>query len=105
MHVDTGMAGGGFGCPQSTLKAAGIDVSGLPSFEGMGAGGPVKVTPFTVEELALGDAKQFNVMSLFSGRPPEAEYAMGFRIGGLISHAFFRPYALTFDCDRMQLHL
>jgi len=29
----------------------------------------------------------------------------GFSIGGLISHTFFRPYALTFDFTAMQLIL
>ena len=42
MHVDTGMAGGGFDCQGSVRKAAGIDLEGLPTFEGMGGGGPVR---------------------------------------------------------------
>jgi hypothetical protein len=102
---DTGLAGGGFLCPESTIKAAGIDLTGLPSFQGMGGGGPVTVTPFTVEELSLGSAKQSNVPSFFGAFPDEAEYSRGFRIGGIISHAFFKPYALTFDFERMRLLL
>ncbi len=105
MMVDTGMAGGGFTCPESTLKAAGIELSGK-SFEGVGGGGTaVRVTPFTVEQLTLGDAKQSNIMSFYGALPPSMEYKWGFRVGGLISHAFFRPYALTFDFKRMQLYL
>ncbi len=46
-----------------------------------------------------------NVSSFFGGFPAESEYARGFRIGGIISHAFFRPYALTFDFDHMRLLL
>ncbi|MGB2986467.1 MAG: aspartyl protease family protein [Phycisphaerae bacterium] len=103
--ADTGLAGGGFLCPESTIKAAGIDLSGLPSFQGMGGGGPVTVTPFMVKELSLGDAKQSNVSSFFGAFPPESEYGRGFRIGGIISHGFFRPYALTFDFERMRLFL
>jgi len=106
MFVDTGLAGGGFLCPESTLKAAAIDISGLPSFEGMGGGGPIKITPFKVDTLSLGDVVQRNVMGSFGGFPPSTEYDdTGFRIGGIISHTFFRPFALTFDFDRMQLYL
>jgi len=103
--ADTGLAGGGFLCPESTIKAAGIDLTGLPSFQGMGGGGPVTVTPFTVKELSLGDAKRQNVTGMFGAFPPSSEYSHGFRIGGIISHGFFKPYALTFDFDRMRLYL
>jgi hypothetical protein len=103
--ADTGLAGGGFLCPESTIKAAGIDLTGLPSFQGMGGGGPVTVTPFTVKELSLGKAKQRNVTGMTGAFPDTLEYSCGFRIGGIISHGFFRPYALTFDFDRMQLYL
>jgi hypothetical protein len=102
---DTGLAGGGFLCPESTIKAAGIDLTGLPSFQGVGGGGPVTVTPFTVKQLSLGGAKQSNITAFFGAFPDQAEYGRGFRIGGIISHAFFKPYALTFDFDRMQLLL
>ncbi|UCE61126.1 MAG: aspartyl protease family protein, partial [Phycisphaerales bacterium] len=105
MHVDTGMAGGGFGCSEATLKEVGIDLAGLPSFNAIGGGGTVKVTPFTVDELALGKARQFSVPALYGGKTREIEYAMGFRIGATISHGFFRAYALTFDFERMNLHL
>ena len=37
--------------------------------------------------------------------PPSLEHSEGFRIAGLISHAFFRPYAVTFDFDRMRLEI
>ena len=105
LHVDTGLAGGGFSCPESTLKEAGIDLTGLPSFEGIGGGGPIEITPFTVDKLTLGGLVQREVPASFAQRPPGMEYAMGFRIGGLISHAFFRPYAVTLDFERMQMLL
>lgn len=106
MFADTGLAGGGFLCPESTLTAAKIDISGLPSFEGMGGGGVVKVTPFKVDTLSLGDFTRRDVTGMFGGFPPSTEYDdTGFRIGGIISHAFFRPYALTFDFERMRLLL
>ncbi len=105
VFVDTGLAGGGFTCPDSTIKAAGIDLSGLPTFEGMGGGGPVKVTPFTIDKLALGSAQRSGISAFFGPFPPMTEYDMGFRVGGIISHTFFRPYALTFDFDKMRLFL
>ncbi len=105
LFVDTGLAGGGLTCHESTIKAAGIDLTGLPSGEGIGGGGPVKVTPFTVERLSLGDAVQTNIRAFAGGLPPDAEYRHGFRVGGIISHAFFRPYALTFDFEKMRFLL
>ena len=108
LFADTGLAligTGGFVAHESMIKDAGIDLSGLPSFQGIGGGGPVTVTPFKVNTLALGGAKQHDLTGVFGALPPEGEYGHGFRIGGIISHAFFRPYALTLDFDRMQLYL
>jgi len=105
MHIDTGMGGGGFDCHESVRKAAGIDLTGLPTVEGMGGGGPVTITPFEVQEVALGDARRFNVRGLFGGMPPQMEYAKGFRIGAIVSHGFFRSYTVTFDFQRMKMHL
>jgi predicted aspartyl protease len=104
LFVDTGLAGGGFLCPESMIKEAGITVGGA-SFEGVGGGGPVKVTPFTVDELSLGGATQRNVASFAGAFPPSLEDRFGFRIAGLISHAFFRPYAVTFDPVAMRVYL
>ena len=71
----------------------------------MGGGGPVTVTPFTVKRLTLGDVTVSDVPSFFGAFPPDSEYSHGFRIGGIISHAFFRGHALTFDFDRMRFYL
>ena len=40
--VDTGLAGGGFVCPSSTLKDAGIKVPQGSEVEGIGGGGTLK---------------------------------------------------------------
>jgi hypothetical protein len=103
--VDTGLAGGGFTCPESTVKAAGIKLQEEKAGEGLGGGGKVKVIPFVVNELTLGDAKEQNIVGLFSPRSSGLENAFGFHIGGLISHGFFKHYALTFDFDAMKLFL
>jgi len=102
--MDTGLAGGGFVGPDSILSEAGIDVGG-ESFEGVGGAGAVKVTPFVVEQLALGKAVAKNVTGFAGVFPPELEHRFGFRIAGLVSHQFFRPYAVTFDFDSMTLTL
>jgi hypothetical protein len=103
--LDTGMAGGGFTGSDKTVKEANIQ---LPeeSFEGVGGGGKVMIKPAVVDELALGDAKEKNVMGLFGAFDnTDLEYKFGFRIGGIISHGFFRPYKLTFDFTTMNLVL
>jgi hypothetical protein len=102
--VDTGLAGGGFTCPESTIREAGIKLPGSPAGEGLGGGGKVKVFPFVVDELSFGEAREKNVRGLFSG-PFTLEEAFGFHIGGLISHSFFTPYAVTFDFNRMRIVL
>lgn len=104
LFVDTGLAGGGLILAESTLKEAGIKPAEDKAGEGIGGGGKVKIVPFTVKELALGDAKEQNVQGMFTG-PFPLENALGFRIGGIISHGFFRPYAVTFDFTGMRLFL
>ena len=104
LFVDTGLAGGGVTLAQSVLDEAGIQLSQDKVGEGIGGGGKVKVTPFIVKELSLGDAKEQDVRGLFTG-PFPLENSMGFRIGGIISHGFFRSYALTFDFTDMRLYL
>jgi Aspartyl protease len=104
LFVDTGLAGGGITCAESLLKEAAIDLAEDQAGEGLGGGGKVKVVPFLVKELSLGAAKEHDVRGLFTG-PFPLEYSHGFRIGGLISHGFFRPYALTFDFAGMRLIL
>jgi hypothetical protein len=104
LFVDTGLAGGGVTCAESLLKEAAIDLAEDQAGEGLGGGGKVKVVPFLVKELSLGAAKEHDVRGLFTG-PFPLEYSHGFRIGGIISHGFFRPYALTFDFAGMRLIL
>lgn len=101
--IDTGMAGGGFDCPKSVIDEAKIEVS-KEGFQGMGGGGPLTIYPFTVN-LTLGEARHDNVRGLYGGLSPDSEYGFGFRTGGLISHGFFRPFAVTFDFQDMKLYL
>ena len=54
--VDTGLAGGGFMSPESTLKKADIKLLESQASEGVGGGGKFKTVPFVVEELTFGEA-------------------------------------------------
>jgi hypothetical protein len=103
--VDTGLAGAGFTCPPSTSQEVGIKLSGGPVIEGGGGGGKFASTLFEAAELTLGDAKEQNVQGVYGAFPPQIENAFGFRIGGLISHTFFRPYAFTLDFTGMRYFL
>ena len=101
--VDTGLAGGGFICPSSTLKDAAIATPVGPAMEGQGGGGKLKLVPFMVDELSLGEVKGRQIQAFAGVFPPGLEYSLGFRIAGIISHQFFRPYSLTFDFQEMRL--
>lgn len=103
--VDSGLAGGGFTCPAATLADAGIDLSSSPSFDGMGGGGTVKVTPFNVETLSLGPAVRHGITAFFGPFPPALEMGQGYRIAGLISHGFLRTFRLTMDFSGMRYFL
>lgn len=104
-YVDTGLAGMGFTGPQSVIDEAGIKLPVGAEAEGVGGGGKVKIIPFRVEELYLGDAKEKNIGAVFGPFPASLESKDGFRIAGIISHQFFRPYALTMDFTNMKLYL
>lgn len=105
LYLDTGLAGGGFTCPQSTLAEAGITVERKTAVEGVGGGGAVEAFPFVVNSVRLGDALERDVEGLFGVFPQSLEFGQGFRIGGLLSHGFFRNYRTVFDFGSMVLHL
>ncbi len=101
--VDTGLAGKAFNAPKSTLQEAGIQPDESKASEGITIYGPEREVPFTVDELTLGDAVERNLEGTTNHF--RIEHALGFRIGGLISHQFFRRYALTLDFLGMRLFL
>jgi len=103
--VDTGLAGLSFAAPASTLEIAGIAARPEDRLGGLGGGGAVTALRFSVDELDLGGAVAHQAQGVAGVFPPSLENKFGFRIGGLISHAFFRPYAVTFDFTRMLLRL
>ncbi|TDE54551.1 tetratricopeptide repeat protein [Nonomuraea mesophila] len=90
--VDTGGGDIGFTAPRTTFDAAGITI---PPGEGF--------HQVTVETVTLGSATRRQVPGLTGAFPGWFEHGFGFRIGGLPTHAFFKPYALTFDFARMRV--
>jgi predicted aspartyl protease len=103
--VDTGLAGGGFTCPESTIQKAGIKLQEDKASEGLGGGGRVRTVPFVVNELTLGDAKEHNIRGMFASNTGGLEKVVGFQVGGVIWHGFFRSYAVTFDFAGMRFYL
>jgi hypothetical protein len=103
LFVDTGLAGGGFVASDSAARAFGVDLSNVTRGAGVGGAGPVDVTWFTVDSIAVGDVVARGVrgaLGQFAFRQ-----SFGFDAGGIVSHAVFRPYAITFDFDGMRLFL
>lgn len=103
--VDTGMVGGAFTCPKNTIKDAKINLDKRRQSSGMGGGGSVKILNFEAKEITLGSLKQKNLPCQYGPFPSTLEKVFGFHIGGLISHNFFKKYAITMDFDRMQYYL
>jgi hypothetical protein len=103
--VDTGAAGVGFTGPKSILEEAGIKLAPGAETEGVGGGGAVKITPFSLAELSLGSARETDLTGVYGAFPETLEWGNDFRIAGLISHQFFRGYSLTLDFERMRLVL
>jgi hypothetical protein len=108
--VDTGLAGKGFTAPEPVLQAAGIAVDWSKAREDIGGGGSYQCTDILVERLTLGEGPNEIVEENVPGDAIENSASilgdkLGFHIGGLISHQFFRDYALTFDFTGMRLVL
>lgn len=96
--VDTGLAGGGFIGTAATLKEAGIEA---PAQQGQPGAVVTDGSRFVVDELALGDA----VATKINGLQGNLSTIGGVKIGGLISHQFFKEYAVTLDFEKMRLFL
>ncbi len=102
--LDTGLAGGGFTGSKVLLEKAGVVLDDSKSFEGIGGGGRIKAIPFVLDKLSFGDAVETNINGVFTDNFP-LEDKLGFKVGGIISHQFFRKYALTFDFIKMRFIL
>lgn len=108
--VDTGLAGSGFLAPERTFRAAGVTVDWSVAHDGPGGGGLARGTDVVVSSLTLGEGDAALTHSDVPGTvlkkaPTALGHRLGFEIGGLISHAFFRSHALTLDFANMRLRL
>jgi predicted aspartyl protease len=103
--VDTGLAGSAFTAPASTLAAAGIAIPATQSAQSSSLVGQSAAVPIVIDSLSLGTLRRENLSGLYGPFPPSLESSTGVRIAGIVSHAFFRPYAVTFDFVRMKLLL
>ena len=104
LFVDTGLVGAGAKLAESVIKEAGIKLEEDKASEGAGGGGTLKIVPYTVHQLSFGDIKEENVRGLYDG-PFPWENSFGFHLAGMVGHDFFKPYAVTFDFQNMQIFL
>ena len=104
LFVDTGLAGAGVKLAEPVIKEAGIKLEEGKAFEGAGGGGKLRIVPYTVHRLSFGDLQEDNVAGLYDG-PFPWENMFGFHLAGMVGHDFFRPYAVTFDFQTMQIFL
>jgi hypothetical protein len=104
LFVDTGLVGAGVKLAESVIKEAGIKLDESKASEGAGGGGTLKIVPYTVHQLSFGDIKEENVPGVYDG-PFPWENTFGFHLAGMVGHDFFKPYAVTFDFQNMQIFL
>jgi hypothetical protein len=104
LFVDTGLMGAGVKLAESVIKEAGIKLDESKATEGAGGGGTLKIVPYTVHQLSFGNIKEENVPGLYDG-PFPWENMFGFHLAGMVGHEFFKPYAITFDFQNMQVFL
>jgi hypothetical protein len=104
LFVDTGLVGAGGQLAESVIKQAGIKLAEHKASEGAGAGGKLRIVPYTVRRLTFGGIKEDNVAGLYDG-PFPWENTFGFHLAGMVGHDFFKPYAVTFDFENMKIFL
>jgi len=104
LFVDSGLAGAGVKLAEPVIKEAGIKLEEDKAYEGAGGGGKLKLVPYTVRQLSFGDVQESNVPGIYDG-PFPWENTFGFHLAGMVGHDFFKPYAVTFDFENMQIFL
>lgn len=99
--VDTGFGRLAFTGPESTLRDAGITV---PSPQAGPPGRP-PIAKFPIAQLSLGSLEEKNISGIYGAFPPGLENGLGVHVGGIVSHEYFLPYAVTFDFVRMKIDI
>lgn len=100
--INTGISGYAFVAPDSTLRDAGIAVPALQA-PPPGRIAQASTATFPISRLSLGELVENNVTGIYGSFPPALENGIGVHVGGIISHAFFHDYAVTFDFVQMQI--
>ncbi len=101
--VDTGLENGAFLTSRKTAERLGIPLDETRCIEERTIYGQMKQIPFAIRKLTLGGAEQRDLIGLVGEFP--VEDALAFHIDGLISHQFFRSYAMTLDFTSMEIFL
>lgn len=106
--LDTGLAGRGFSASKKRLADAGVTINLDNTRQTSGAGGAITVIDVNVNTVELASnpvpLEQKNVQGvLFEEDNPILNGALGLDIIAVLSHDFFRQYALTLDFQKMQL--
>jgi hypothetical protein len=101
LFVDTGLAGAGVKLAESVIRQAGIKLEEDKASAGAGGGGTLKIVPFVAHRLSFGEVQETNVPGLYDG-PFPWQSSFGFELAGMVGHDFFKPYAITFDFERMR---
>ena len=110
LFVDTGLGGQGFSVDADTARKFGMTVDWSNAETGVAGFGKTDTAAIAADKITIGqEHNQIDVENL-SGivfkKPIEIlGHRLGFYVGGVISHLFFREYALTLDFSRMQLLL
>jgi Aspartyl protease/Tetratricopeptide repeat len=104
LFIDTGLAGAGVKLAESVIRQAGITLQEDKAYAGAGGGGELKLVPYVVQRLSLGDIDEENVEGLYDG-PFPWETMFGFQLAGMVGHNFFLPYAVTFDFENMKMFM
>jgi predicted aspartyl protease len=105
LFVDTGLTGAGVKLAESVIKEAGIKLEEDRATTGAGGGnGTLTIVPYIVTRVSLGEIHEQNVQGVFDG-PFPWENTFGFHLSGMVGHEFFRPFAVTFDFENMEILL
>jgi hypothetical protein len=83
------------------IRQAGIKLEEDKASAGAGGGGTLKIVPFVAHRLSFGEVQETNVPGLYDG-PFPWQTSFGFALAGMVGHDFFKPYAITFDFERMR---
>lgn len=99
----SGMAGGAFTCPESTIKQANVDANADNTFGGVSVEGGEALVSLHAQQVRLGTMERSDVRGFAGGFSPSLEWRYGFRIGGIIAHDFLRPFRWTLNIDDMSM--